>query len=315
VLSKPEFAQASLPSAAEAADSLRTVRDLLRYCVSRLGQAQAFFGHGMANAYQEAGYLIQWALHLPIDSIEVYLDAQLSRSERLCIAELIHSRCVLRRPAAYLTGEAWLAGVCFKADERALVPRSLIAQALHNGLDDWLAKPPGRVLDLCTGGGSLAVLAALHWPQAKLLACDLSPAALMLARENIALHGLQDRIEVIESNLLEALPATRFDLILCNPPYVNAQSMQSLPLEYQAEPPLALAGGKDGMDLIRRIFAQVPAFLNPKGALLLEIGHEQQYFERAFDRIEFKYVPVSQGDQMLVWLPRISLLHLNKAST
>ncbi len=313
VRSSPEFEPAPLPNAAEAAAKLSTVRDLLRYGVSRMGQAKVFFGHGLSNAHEEACYLIQWALHLPVDDIEPYLDAQLSLPERARIAEIIDARCLLRRPAAYLTGEAWLSGVCFKADDRALVPRSLIAQALHNGLDDWLAKPPKSILDLCTGGGSLAILAALHWPQAELLASDVSTEALALADENIALHGLQHRISTVQSDLFQALPARRFELILCNPPYVNAQSMHGLPAEYRAEPEHALAGGNDGMALIRKIFMQASAFLNPKGALLLEIGHEQANFERAFDRVEFKYVPVSQGEQMLVWLPRMSLLQALKA--
>lgn len=313
VPAKLKLDQAPLQSAADAADSLITVRDLLRYGVSRMGQAKVFFGHGMVDAFEETRFLIQWALHLPVDSLEPYLDARLSLAERLSIADLIERRCADRLPSAYLTGEAWLCGVCFKADQRALVPRSLIAEAMQSGLDDWLAQAPKNILDLCTGGGSLAILAALHWPEAAILASDLSSDALSLAQENLALHGLESRVAIQKSDLFTQIPARRFDLILCNPPYVNAQSMRSLPPEYKAEPQAALAAGEDGMTLIRKILRDAAAFMNPKGALLLEIGHERANFERAFGMVEFRYLPVSQGEQMLVWLPRITLLQLVKA--
>ena len=241
---KPRLEPAPLQSAAQAARSLSTVRDLLRYGVSRMNQSGVFFGHGMSDAFQETSYLIQWALHLPMESLDRYLDARLVLAERSRICELIDRRCVERQPAAYLTGEAWLCGVCFNADERALVPRSLIAEAMQNGLDDWLARDPGSILDMCTGGGSLAILAALRWPSANVLASDISTDALALAAENIELHGLGSRIQTIQSDLFRALPSRKFDLILCNPPYVNAQSMQSLPPEYRAEPQAALAAGR-----------------------------------------------------------------------
>lgn len=313
--SKPPSPEPQAPacaSLAQAAAESRTVRDLLRYGVSRMNEAKLFFGHGMIDARQECAFLLQWGLHLPVDDIETYLDARLALSERKAVLGLIEARCAQRLPAAYLTGEAWLGGLCFKSDRRALVPRSLIAEAMQNGLSDWLTASPKSLLDLCTGGGSLAILAALQWPATKVVASDLSRDALSLAAENVALHGLQSRIELIESDLLSALPARRFDLILCNPPYVNSDSMKALPPEYRAEPELALAGGADGMDLIRRICAQAPAYLSPKGALLLEIGHERANFECAFGRVEFGYVPVSQGDQMLVWLPRASLLRMGQ---
>lgn len=286
---------------------LATVRDLLRYAVSRFEHAGLSFGHGTDNSFDEAAWLVLWSLNLPLDRLEVFADARVTTAERDAVLALIELRCDSRRPLAYLTGEAWLRGRRFRSDERALVPRSLIAEALDTVLDDWLDAPPSTVLDLCTGGGSLAVLAAQHWPQSLVTGSDLSSDALALAADNVALHGLTPRVTLVRGDLFGALGDTRFDLILCNPPYVSQASIDALPPEFRAEPAGALAGGLDGMDLVRRIIAAAPVHLNDEGVLLLEIGHEADHFERAFPELEFTYLPVTSGDDRLALIRREAL--------
>lgn len=296
-----------LPARDEARADLHTLRDLLRYAVSRFEAAGLAYGQGTDNSHDEAVWLLLWALHLPPQRLDPYLDARLTGSEIDALLTLIDRRCDERLPAAYLTGEAWLHGLRFASDARALVPRSLIADALAGGLDDWLAAPPQTVLDLCTGGGSLAVLAALRYPDARVVAADLSGDALALARENLALHGVADRVTLARGDLFEAVGDQVFDLILCNPPYVNAASMRALPAEFLAEPQAALAGGDDGMDLIRRIVGQAARHLSRDGGLLLEIGHEAAHFEAAFPRLEFTWLPVPAGEDQLAWVTRAQL--------
>lgn len=286
---------------------LATVRDLLRYAVSRFEHAGLSFGHGTDNSFDEAAWLVLWSLNLPLDRLEVFADARVTTAERDAVLALIELRCDSRRPLAYLTGEAWLRGRRFRSDDRALVPRSLIAEALDTVLDDWLDAPPSTVLDLCTGGGSLAVLAAQHWPQSLVTGSDLSSDALALAADNVALHGLTPRVTLVRGDLFGALGDTRFDLILCNPPYVSQASIDALPPEFRAEPAGALAGGLDGMDLVRRIIAAAPVHLNDEGVLLLEIGHEADHFERAFPELEFTYLPVTSGDDQLALIRREAL--------
>lgn len=308
---------ASLPGPREAARELRTLRDLLRYAISRFEAAGLAYGHGTADAWEDAAALLRWQLHLPPEPLEPYLDARLCKAERRAAAELIEQRVATRQPAAYLIGEAWLGGLRFISDARALVPRSLIAEALDEALPQWLAQWPQpasraadwprKVLDLCTGGGSLAVLAADRFGAAQVVGSDVSADALALAEINRAEHGLQSRLEFVRGDLFEALAGRRFDLILCNPPYVNAGSMAALPAEFRAEPQGALAGGDDGMDLIRRILADAPQYLEPDGLLLLEIGHEARHFEAAFPTLEFHYLPVTAGEQMLVLIEAAQL--------
>ncbi len=288
--------------------ALRTLRDLIRLAVSRFEHAGLSYGHGTDNAYDEAAWMLSWALHLPVDQLEPHLDARLCDAERDSLVALIERRCRERVPAAYLLGEAWLRGQRFLSDARALVPRSLIGEALDGALDDWLDQPPGTVLDLCTGGGSLAILAAHRWPAADVIGADLSAEALALATENVALHGVGERVALVRGDLFDPVGGRRFDLILCNPPYVNQASIDALPPEFRAEPPGALAGGADGMDLIRRLLDAAPAHLTPEGGLLLEIGHEAAFFEQAFDDLEFAYVPVAAGDDQLVWVTRAVLV-------
>lgn len=296
------------PGSAIAVRELVTVRDALRYACSRFGAAGLAYGHGTDNAWDEAAWLVLWSLHLPPERLEPVLDARLTTDERSFVFELVDRRCHERVPVAYHTGEAWLRGVRFKSDARALVPRSLIAEAMEESLDAWLPDgEPEAVLDLCTGGGSLAVLAALRWPQARVDASDVSAPALALARENLALHGLEGRITLHHGDLYAPLGRRRYDLILTNPPYVNAGSMAALPAEFRAEPASALAGGADGMAIVARILARGARHLSPRGLMLVEIGHEAAHFEAAFPGLEFTYVPVTAGDDQLVLVGREAL--------
>jgi len=303
---KPAARADRVATAGEAARELRTLRDCLRWAVSRFAVARIGLGHGTASLFDEAVALALWSLHLPPDELDRWLDARLARSEREALIALVDRRCSERVPAAYLTGEAWLRGVCFKSDARALVPRSLIAEALDTSLADYLdaferpADWPQRVLDLCTGGGSLAALCALRFPEARLSASDLSETALTLASENLALHGLSTRIQLSQGDLFAPHSGEQFDLIVCNPPYVCDASMALLPQEFRAEPDFALAGGPDGMKLIARILSGARNHLTPDGLLVIEIGHEAEHFEAAFAQLEFAYLPVESGEQMVV---------------
>lgn len=296
-----------VPGPLQAARELLTIRDCLRYACTRFEAAEIAYGQGTDNPWDEAIWLLLWSLHLPPDRLDPFLDARLTVRERRLVLELIDRRCRERVPSAYLTGEAWLRGLRFHADPRALVPRSLIAEALDEGIDGWLSNEPESVLDLCTGGGSIAVFAALRFPQATVAASDLSTDALALARENLALHRMTGRITLHQGDLYAPLEGQRFDLIVSNPPYVNSASMAALPPEFLAEPQQALAGGDDGMDFVRRIFAGACAHLNTGGQLLLEIGHEARAFEAAFPNLEFAWLPVAAGDDQLVLVSREQL--------
>jgi ribosomal protein L3 glutamine methyltransferase len=284
-----------------------TVIELIERASARLDQAGVSFGHGTTNAFDEAAWLVLWRLGLPLDALDGAAEHEVEEARIAAVNALIAQRIDTRRPAAYLTGEAWLQGVPFAADERAIVPRSLIAEVLADGtLDAWLQAPPTRVLDLCTGGGSLAVLAALRWPSAAVDATDISPAALQVAQANIERHDLAERITRHQGDGFGALRG-RYDLILCNPPYVNAQSMAALPPEFCAEPPLALAGGADGMDFIRPLLLQAALHLQPHGVLVLEIGHEREHFDAAFPRLDAVGLPTSAGDDAVLLIARETL--------
>ncbi len=284
--------------------------DCVERTAERLESAGVAFGHGTTNAFDEAAWLVLWRLGLPLDALDEQADRPLAADELAAVAALVDERIAGRKPAAYLTGEAWLHGVPFYADERAIVPRSLIAEPLLEGaLESMLGGEPGRVLDLCTGNGSLAVFAALAWPEARVLGTDLSAGALELAHRNVARHALTDRIELRQGDGLGALKASeRFDLVLCNPPYVNTASMSTLPLEYRAEPALALAGGADGMDFVRPLLGGIGAHLHPEGALVLEIGHERDHFATAFPSLEPLWLATSAGDDQVLLLTRGQLV-------
>ncbi|MDG0024089.1 50S ribosomal protein L3 N(5)-glutamine methyltransferase [Trinickia sp. Y13] len=275
-----------------------TVRDLLRYAVSRFTQAHLAFGHGSANAYDEAAYLILHTLHLPLDTLDPFLDARLLGSEIEAVMKVIERRAGERVPAAYITQEAWMHGRRFYVDERVIVPRSFIGELLEDGLQPYVADPDevGAVLELCTGSGCLAILAAHAFPNADVDAVDISADALEVARINVADYALDDRIALFEGDLFTPLPQRRYDVIIANPPYVNSDSMAELPAEYRHEPQLALAGGPDGMDVVRRIIGQAREWLTDEGVLVVEIGNERAHVEAAFGGLDLVWLSTSGGD-------------------
>ena len=285
-----------------------TLLQLVNASAQRLEQAGVSFGHGTLNAHDEAAWLVLWGLGLPLDT-EID-ERAVSPEQQAHVDDLIDERIATRKPAAYLTREAWLQGVPFYVDERAIVPRSLIAEVLADGtIDAWLSEQTTRVLDLCTGNGSLAVLAALAWPEVQVTGADISPDALAVARINVDKHGLQDRITLVQSDGLSALPGP-FDLIVCNPPYVCQASMDALPLEYRAEPELALAGGLDGMDFVRQLFQDAPSRMSEDAVLVLEIGNEAAHFVAAFPHLEVAWLDTSAGDDQVLLVTRQALLTL-----
>jgi ribosomal protein L3 glutamine methyltransferase len=275
---------------------------------ARLASAGVSFGHGTTNAFDEAAWLVLWQLGLPLDSLDEHTERPVTDAEQAAAAALIERRIATRRPAAYLTGEAWLQGVPFSVDDRVIVPRSLIAEVIADGLiDPWLSDRTSGVLDLCTGNGSLAVLAAMAWPEVHVDATDLSRDALAVAAINLTRHGLQGRIALHLGHGLAAVAGRRFDLILCNPPYVNADAMAALPPEFRAEPALALAGGNDGMDFVRHLVRDAADAMSDDAVLVLEIGHGREHFERAFRRLEAVWLPTSAGDDQVLLLTREQL--------
>lgn len=292
-----------------ARQELLTLRDLIRYGVSRLNAAQVALGHGSDNAWDEAVYLVLHALHLPLDTLEPFLDARVLSEERNRVLELIDRRVTERVPAAYLTNEAWLRGHRFYVDKRVIVPRSPIAELLDEGLSPWVqdAQTVDNVLDMCTGSGCLAILSAMAFPYAHVDAVDVSSDALDVARRNVDDYGLTDRLELHQSNLFDSLPERQYDVIVCNPPYVNSGSMDALPQEYRHEPELALAGGADGMDLVRRILEAAPRFLSTNGVLVLEIGHERDFFEAAFPDLSPVWLDTAEASDQLLLLTREQL--------
>lgn len=292
-----------------ARQELLTLRDLIRYGVSRLNAAQVALGHGSDNAWDETVYLVLHALHLPLDTLEPFLDARVLDEERNRVLDLIDRRVSERVPAAYLTNEAWLRGHRFYVDARVIVPRSPIAELLDEGLSPWVqdAQAVDSVLDMCTGSGCLAILSALAFPYAQVDAVDVSPDALEVARRNVDDYGLADRLALHQSDLFDSLPERQYDVIVCNPPYVNSGSMDVLPQEYRHEPQLALAGGADGMDLVRRILQAAPRYLSENGVLVLEIGHERDFFEAAFPELSPVWLDTEQASDQLLLLTREQL--------
>ena len=288
------------------------VIEVIEQAAQRLTQAGVAFGHGTTNAFDEAAWLVLWRLGLPIDGLDEAEQQVVSAEQAQACTALIEERIATRKPAAYLTKQAWLQGVPFYVDERAIVPRSFIAEVLADGsIDAWLSDQTRRVLDLCTGNGSLAVLSAMAYPDVSVDAADISPDALAVARINVDQHGLQDRITLLQSDGLANVKGP-YDLIVCNPPYVNADSMRKLPAEYRAEPELALASGEDGMDFTRALFATLRAepdrFMTDDAVLVLEIGNERPNFERAFPSLAVTWLPTSSGDDPLLLVTRDALL-------
>jgi ribosomal protein L3 glutamine methyltransferase len=288
---------------------LETLRDWLRFAVSRFTHAGLFFGHGSANAYDEAVCLLLHALHLPLDRLEPFLDAKLTASERGELAALTTRRIDERVPAAYLTREAWLGSFRFYVDERVLIPRSFIAELLPEGFAAYIRDPDSikSALDLCTGSGCLAILAALRFPAAKVDAADISEDALAVARRNVADYGLGERVQLVRSDLFGALAGRRYDLIVSNPPYVKASSMRCLPAEYRKEPALALASGADGLEHARAILGEARAHLEPGGLLVVEIGHNRRALEKSFPDLELAWPRTRGGKGYLFTISREGL--------
>lgn len=281
-----------------------TIRDLLRYAVTRFNTAKLFFGHGSSNALDEAAYLILHTLKLPLDKLDPFLDAHLLPEEVKSILDVIDQRTVERLPAAYITNEAWLGGYRFYVDPRAIVPRSFIAELIPEQFSPWVDDPESitQILELCTGSGCLPIMLADAFQNAQVDAVDISPDALAVARRNVEEYELQDRIALIESDLYDKVPDKKYDLIITNPPYVNTGSMDRLPEEYRREPQIALAGGADGMDLVRKIVAGAAERLTMHGILMVEIGHERAHAEAAFPDLELTWLTTSAGDDMIFLL-------------
>lgn len=295
---------------------MTTVLEAIQNGAKQLTDAKVAFGHGTANAFDEAAWLVLWKAGLPLDSSleDPNIDQNSVANTPLAgvlidsIAALFIARIDSRKPAAYLTQEAWLQGIPFYIDERAIVPRSFIAELLADGsFDDWLGPHTKRVLDLCTGNGSLAVLAAMTYPETTVVGADISTDALEVALINVDKHGLQDRISLVESDSWKALNGQIFDLILCNPPYVNSASMAALPLEYLAEPALALAGGTDGMNFIRGLLQAAPAHMSEHAVMILEIGNERAFFESAFPDLEIVWLETSAGVDSVLLITKTAL--------
>ena len=288
-----------------------TLIDLITAQSARLKQAGVSFGHGTTNAFDEAAWLVLWALGMPLDALEAKAKQELPTDQQAKAEALVTQRIETRQPAAYLTHEAWLQNVPFYVDERTIVPRSFIAELLADGegtgtLDAWLSDTTHQVLDLCTGNCSLAVIAAMAYPEIVVDAADISDDALAVARINVDKHAMGKRITLLRSDLFKAVRGP-YDLILCNPPYVNTQSMKDLPAEYQAEPALALAGGDDGMNLIRTILRDAPKHMTVDAVLVLEIGNERAHFEHAFRRLETAWLETSAGDDQVLLVTREAL--------
>lgn len=282
----------------------RTLRDVLRHAVTRFNTEKLFFGHGSDNAYDEAVYLILHTLQLPLDRLDPFLDARLTEQEISTLLALVERRAKDRVPVAYLTHEALLGHYRFYVDERVIVPRSFIAELIPEQFQPWISDPDTvtNVLELCTGSGCLAIMLADAFPNAQVDALDLSTDALEVAKKNVADYELQDRITLHHSDLYDKLPQKKYDLIVTNPPYVNSASMAKLPAEYRAEPQLALAGGDDGMDLVRRIVAGAKERLTADGVLVVEIGNEFAYAEAAFADQELTWLSTSAGDEAVFLL-------------
>lgn len=294
----------------EAKNRLTTVRDLLRFAVSRFSEAGLFFGHGTTNAYDEAAYLILRTLHLPHDQLEPFLDATLMQNELDRVLEVIARRVKERIPSAYLTHEAWLGDFKFYVDERVIVPRSFIAELLEEQLVPWIDAPEAieSALDLCTGSGCLAILMAISFPNAAIDAVDISDNALAVAQRNVADYGMEDQIRLVHSDMFTELGNQRYDLIVSNPPYVNAPSMQSLPQEYLHEPVQALASGQDGLDHIRVILSNAAQHLSEKGILVVEAGHNLETIGQAFPKLDFTWLETRAGNEHVFLLTREQLL-------
>lgn len=292
-----------------ATEELVTIRDWLRWAVSRFNEAGLHYGHGTTNAWDEAVWIVLATLHLPRDTLDPWLDARLTISERQALLDHLQRRVLHRLPAAYLLQEAWLGEFRFHVDPRVIVPRSYFAELLEDGFEPWIAdaEAVGTALDLCTGSGCLAILMAHRFPNARIDAIDISAEALEVARRNVADYHLGDRVFPIESDLFAAVRKSRYDLVICNPPYVTRAAMDALPAEYRHEPALALAAGEDGLDIVRRILGEAARHLNPGGVLAIEIGHNQELVNAAFPNLPAVWLDTPNAEGKVFLLTREEL--------
>lgn len=291
---------------------LVTLRDWLRYALTRFNRAGIFCGHGLADRFDEGAYLLTHRLGLPLDRLDVFLDACITSEEREALLETIDRRADDRVPAAYLTGEAWLGEFSFRVDPRVIIPRSYFARVLEDAMAPWIAQPEGlgAALDMCTGSGCLAILMAHAFPNAEITAVDVSEDALEVAAENVADYGLTDQIRLVHSDLFSELPGQRFDLIICNPPYVTSESMETLPDEYLHEPALALEAGDDGLDVVRRLLRESKIHLNSGGILAVEVGHNRALVDAAFPDVPFTWIVDAEAEDKIFVLTREQLEQL-----
>ncbi|TWI53106.1 ribosomal protein L3 glutamine methyltransferase [Pseudomonas duriflava] len=274
---------------------LRTLRDYIRWAVSRFHAEGLYFGHGADNAWDEARHLILGALHLPWETADAYLDCHLEDDERYTLNVILHRRIAERIPTAYLLGEAWFCGLPFVVDERVLVPRSPIAELINARFVPWLPEAPRRILDLCTGSGCIGIACAYAFPEAEVALADLSFDALEVAWQNIERHELEDRVYTVQGDGFSGLPGQRFDLIVSNPPYVDAEDFADMPAEYHHEPEMGLACGEDGLDLVRRMLAEAADHLNEKGILIVEVGNSQVHVEALYPEVDFTWLDFERG--------------------
>jgi len=304
------------PTPASPADDLLTVRDLLRYAVSRFGAAKIAFGHGTTTALDEAAFILLEGLALPIDDLAPWLEARLTRPEREKLLGLIEARVTTRKPAPYLLGRAYIQGIPFRVDERVIIPRSYIGEMMMTGAlaGDGAGPVPDpfaveRVLDLCTGSGCLAILAAMAFPEASVDAVDLSSEALEVAKLNVADHEMGDRVTMLHGDLFAPLKGRRYDLIIANPPYVAKGEVDAFPAEFKAEPVMAHLGGADGLDIVRRILATASDHLTPDGGLLCEIGTGRDILEEEFD-LPFLWLDSAESEGEVFWLTAADLARM-----
>jgi ribosomal protein L3 glutamine methyltransferase len=297
--------------AATMAEHLVTLRDFLRAAVSQFSAANLVHGHGVTNAFDDAAFLLLEGLHLPVDQLEPWLDARLLPEERSRLAKLIEARVKTRKPSAYLVNKAYIQGVPFYVDERVIVPRSYLGEMLmgeafdpDEGLVGGALGPVSRVLDLCTGSGCLAILAAMRFPEAEIDAVELSADALAVAKRNVEEHGLEHRIRLIKGDLFKPLAGERYDLIIANPPYVAADVVEAFPAEYAAEPKMAHLGGADGFDLVRRIIREAPDYLAESGGMICEFGEDRQMLEEAHPDVPFMWLDSAESEGEVFWLQK-----------
>jgi len=293
----------------QAIDDLHSLRDFMRFAMTSFAAFGVHFGHGTDNAYDEAAYLILQALQLPADLDSSWLDARLCRGERQHLAELVRQRCVERIPTAYLVNRAWFAGLEFKADARALVPRSPLAELIQQGFAPWVeTERVQHILDLCTGGGSIALACAHYFPEAVVDATDLSADALTLAHENRAALHLDAQVELLQGDLFAPVHGRRYDIIVSNPPYVDATDMRELPAEYLHEPRMALAAGEDGLDIVRRILRETAGYLEPQGVLIVEVGNSESHVQATWPDVPFTWLHFEHSEDGVFMLTREQLL-------